>query len=312
MSKPILITNATGNQGSAVLKALVAHPSFDPQTYSILAVTRNAQSSTAQSLASQSPAVKIVEGNLDDVPALFKSALEATKGTPIWGVYSVQISMGKGVTHEGEIRQGKELVNESVKNNVQHFVYSSVDRGGDERSWNNATPILHFQSKHDIELHLRDKAGSKMGWTILRPVAFMENLAMNFQSKVFLALLKNTLGYDNKKLQWVSCNDIGEVAALSFMDPSSWNKKAVGLAGDELSVKELGDRVEKAIGSRLEPTFWPLGSLLGVAVKEMGSMVSWFGEEGYGVDIAKLKQVHPGLRDVESWAKKDSKFQAGG
>jgi len=53
-------------------------------------------------------------------------------------------------------------------------VYSSVERGGDEKSWENPTLIPHFASKHRIELHLREAAEDKMMWTILRPTAFME------------------------------------------------------------------------------------------------------------------------------------------
>ncbi len=55
------------------------------------------------------------------------------------------------------------------------FVYSSGAWRRDEKSWANATPIPHFQTKQLIEIHLRDKAQG-MGWTILRPVAFMDNL----------------------------------------------------------------------------------------------------------------------------------------
>ena len=138
----------------------------------ILAVTRDANSSSAQKLLKKSPSIQIVEGNLDNVPELFETA-EKVSLDPIWGVYSVQVSTGKGVTHEGEIAQGKAMVDESVKHGVKHFVYSSVDRGGDEVSWDVETPIPHFQSKYHIEHYLRDNAGP-MGWTILRPVAFMD------------------------------------------------------------------------------------------------------------------------------------------
>lgn len=168
MTHVILVTGATGNQGGALVDALLAHQ----EDFTILAVTRDANSSSAKKLAAKSPSIKLVEGNQDDVPALFASALKVA--SPIWGVYSVQISMGKGVTHEGEIKQGKAMVDESLKHGVKHFVYSSVDRGGDEKSWSVETPIPHFQGKHEIEHYLKDQAGGKMGWTILRPTAFMD------------------------------------------------------------------------------------------------------------------------------------------
>jgi uncharacterized protein YbjT (DUF2867 family) len=169
MSKVILVTGATGNQGGAVIKALLKETS---QNFTILAVTRDPDSGSSQKLAKKSTSIKLVQGNLDDVPAIFAAAKEVVK-EPIWGVYSVQISMGKGVTFDGEIAQGKAMIDESVKNSVKHFVYSSVDRGGDEKSWDNETPIPHFQTKYQIDRYLRESAG-QMGWTILRPVAFMD------------------------------------------------------------------------------------------------------------------------------------------
>lgn len=162
MAKSILVTGATGKQGGAVLTALANNADF-----TILAVTRNASGESAQKLKSKGNNVTVVQGDLNDVPALFNNAREAAK-SPIWGVYSVQLSQGTGVTHEGEIKQGKDMIDESIKAGVKHFVYSSVERGGDEASWENPTPVPHFQSKYDIERYLRDKAGS-MGWTILRP-----------------------------------------------------------------------------------------------------------------------------------------------
>ncbi|KAI0004842.1 NAD(P)-binding protein [Xylariaceae sp. FL0662B] len=232
MSNTILVTGATGKQGSAVINALLSRKA---DAFIILAVTRDASSPKAKRLASKSPSVKLVQGNLDDVPALFQEALKV-QSQPIWGVYSVQISIGKGVTQKSEVGQGKALIDGAIKAGVRHFVYSSVERGGDEASWNNPTPIPHFQSKYQIERYLRDstsagKLGHSMGWTILRPVAFMDNLAPDFPTKVFLAALHNTLG--NKPLQWVATPDIGVFAAKAFFDPGRWDRKAVGLAGDE-------------------------------------------------------------------------------
>ena len=122
----------------------------------------------AQKLQSKGNNIKVVEGDQDDVPGLFANAQKAADSKGIWGVYSVQVSQGKGVTHEGEIKQGKAMVDEAVKAGVKHFVYGSVERGGDEKSWENETPIPHFESKYQIEHYLKEKAGS-MGWTILRP-----------------------------------------------------------------------------------------------------------------------------------------------
>jgi uncharacterized protein YbjT (DUF2867 family) len=242
MSKVLLITGATGKQGGSVVDALLQ---LKNNQFAILAVTRNATSAGAKKLAQKSPLIKIVQGDLDNCPALFDEA-QRVESRPIWGVYSVQISMGKGVTMESEVTQGRALIDESIKRGVKHFVYSSVERGGDEHSWANPTPIPHFQSKYHIEHYLRDatakgRHGEAMGWTILRPVAFMDNLAPGMPTKVFLAAMNNWL--QGKSTQWIATRDIGVFAAKAFEDPEFWNKRAVvsGRYSSLLNIEEIED-----------------------------------------------------------------------
>jgi len=167
MSKVLLITGATGKQGGATIDALLDSP--EAQKFTILAVTRNPDSPSAQKLKGRG--VKIVKGDLNDCPAIFESA-KTVEAQPVWGVFSVQVPMGKGASEEA---QGKALVDAAVANGVKMFVYSSVDRGGDEKSPDNKTQVPHFISKYNIEKHLVEKAKEAgMNWCILRPVAFMD------------------------------------------------------------------------------------------------------------------------------------------
>lgn len=204
--KVLLITGATGKQGGSLIDQIISDSQASSQ-FNILAVTRDSNSASSQKLAAKSPSITLVQGNLDDCAALFAEAKNVTS-EPIWGVFSVQISMGKGVTQEGEIKQGCDLFDESIKNGVKFFLYSSVERGGEERSWENPTGVGHFQTKQKIELHIRDNAGDKIQWAVLRPVGFFENLAPGMPSKVFVTATKNTVGTD-KRLQYVSIKDIG-------------------------------------------------------------------------------------------------------
>ena len=308
-NKAILVTGATGKQGGSVLNQLASHPTSSQ--FTLLAVTRNAESTSAKRIVERHPQVLLVQGDLNDVPGLFASAKstlkEAGKPEQIWGVYSVQISMGPGVTTEFEVKQGSDLIDESIKEGVTHFVYSSVDRGGNEHSFNNPTPIPHFQTKQEIEKHLLDKAGKngeKMGWTILRPVAFMDNLEPGMKSKVFLTALRDTL--KGKPNQWVSVEDIGIFGARAFREPEEWNARAEGLAGSELTMDEMSGCFERAIGQPVPYAFSFMGSALMWAVTEVNIMINWFAGEGYGVDIARLKKEEPQLCDFERWLKERS------
>ena len=84
MPRTILITGATGQQGGATIRALQG------TDFEILAVTRNPESPNAQRLAQQNSNIKLVQGDLNNVPAIFHSA-KAVATQPIWGVLSVQV-----------------------------------------------------------------------------------------------------------------------------------------------------------------------------------------------------------------------------
>ncbi|XXH04337.1 hypothetical protein Hte_010751 [Hypoxylon texense] len=311
MPKVILVTGATGKQGSAVISALLNQ---DASKFTILAVTRDASSASATRLAQKSPSIKLVQGNLDDVPTLFREARRVHPQQSIWGVYSVQISVGKGVTLESEVAQGKALIDESIKASVKHFVYSSVERGGDDASWDNPTPVPHFQSKYHIERHLRDatgpgKPGAATGWTILRPVAFMDNLAPGFPTRVFMAALHNHLGGGDKPMQWVAASDIGVFAAKAFADPARWDRRAVGLAGDELSWRQLDAAFAEATGSPAPTSYWFFGSALTYVVTEVALMIGWFASDGYKADVRARRKDHPDMLTMEKWLVKESAFE---
>lgn len=304
MSRALLITGATGRQGGAVINALAAK---QPSDFLLLAVTRNAQSPSAKRLAAKSPNIKLVEGDLESIPSLFQSAKKVAGAIPLWGVYSIQTSGGKAAILEEEVRHGKGLIDESIKAGVQHFVYSSVDRGGDERSWDNPTPVPHFETKHQIEHHLRDSTSdgkSTMGWTILRPTTFMDNLGPSFAMKVFLTLLRDIM--KDKPAQWIATEDIGYFAAEAFSDPTAWNKKAIGLAGDELTFSQLSQSFERATGSPAPTTFGLLGKALKYGVPEMGGMVSWWYDDGYGANVAETRRIHPNATTMEAYLKRSA------
>ncbi|PQE08991.1 nucleoside-diphosphate-sugar epimerase family protein [Rutstroemia sp. NJR-2017a WRK4] len=307
----ILITGATGKQGGSVIRSLIKCNA----PFTILAVTRNAHSPSALKLAQTSPKIKLVEGDLDDPAALFRTARsKLPASTPIWGVFSVQVAKPKS---DIEKRQGIALIDESIKQNVKHFVYSSVDRGG-SRSSSNPTKIPHFIYKHEIEQHLMaststsssaaGETSSAMDWTILRPTAFFENFTPDYLGKVFTAAWEMTLK-ENKSLQMIATSDIGSFAAKAFMNPEEAKGKMISLAGDDLTYEEM-ERIFKEKTGREVPTTWKLPvKLMMLAVKELGVMFKWFGEEGYNADVKELKKEEPELKDFGTWLETESRFE---
>lgn len=198
-----------------------------------------------------------------------------------------------------EERQGKALIDSAIKFGVKHFVYSSVDRHGDD-SINNKTDIPHFISKHNIEHHLfKATKGKDMSWTVLRPVAFMENFDGGFVGKVFTAAWKSVV--KSRPLQLVATDDIGVFAAKSFTDPEKYAGRSVSLAGDELTYEQMQKVFVNKTGAEAPRTLDIVAKGVLWMSKEMGTMFSFFEREGYGADIKALKKEHPGLIDLGTW-----------
>ncbi|KAI5265917.1 NAD(P)-binding protein [Aureobasidium subglaciale] len=305
MSKGLLITGATGKQGGAVIDALIDSPSHSSE-FTILAVTRNPTSASASALQKKSSAIKIVTGDLNDIPGIFNAAEAIHK--PIHGVFSVQTFAGQGQNVESEEKQGKALIDEALKRGVNHFVYTSVDRGGD-KSLDNPTEIPHFRSKHNIERHLVDSTkGSTMSYTILRPVAFMDNWVPGFMGKMFGAMWTSAIA-PNHKLQLISVRDIGHFAADAFRNPARFNNRALSLAGDELTFSQASKVWQETMGYGAPVTYSFMGAGLLWASKELGTMFRWFEMDGYSVDIPALKKEHPGLQTLGDWIVKESAYK---
>ncbi|GAM88857.1 hypothetical protein ANO11243_068910 [Dothideomycetidae sp. 11243] len=292
MSRAVLVTGATGSQGGAVVSALASASS----DLTILAVTRNPDSPSAQKLLSQSANIKLVKGDFSDVPAMFTAAKAIHPN--IWGVYSVQ-TVSDTTT---EVTQGKAMIDSALAHNVKQFVYSSVERGGDgSASYDNETDIPHFMTKYTIEHHLVDSAkGTDMLYAILRPVAFMDNFKQGFGTKVFVAALKTVMPVD-KKLQWVDVRDIGYFAAQALLHPEQWRDRSISIAGDDLTVDELDKVFRNVAGVPLPSTFSPLGYALRAFVYDFRKMLNFMAEASFGADIAALKKEHPGLRSFGDW-----------
>jgi uncharacterized protein YbjT (DUF2867 family) len=301
-STNILVVGATGKQGGAVVQAILNLRSTRLQ---ILALTRNAKSETAQSLVKSSPGyIELIQGDVTEPGPIFESQPEAS-------IRSMFV-----VTSPGKIDEEKQaipLIDAAVEHGVKHIVFSSVERGGDEKSWDNPTTIKHFYQKHNIEHYLRDKAAASDGtftWTILRPTAFLDNMNPGIFCSVFTSMWASALKPETK-LQLISVHDIGTLAAQALTSPEEWSGKAVGLAGTELTLTEAKDRFKSVTNKDLPECWTFVGSTMLWAIKEVGAMFAFFENEGYHVDIEALRKKESSLQDFETWLKESSKWRNG-
>ncbi|RFU32665.1 hypothetical protein B7463_g3655, partial [Scytalidium lignicola] len=294
MPSSILVTGATGNQGGAVIKALLNSPNFSSSDITIYALTRNPDSPGAKALVEKdSKAIRLLKGDLSDPVAIFKGAPDT-----INSVFCVTIPNFSGA--EKEEVQSKAFIDAAVENGVEHFVLTSVDRHGADSDTND-TNVPHFKSKANVERHLKEKStSSNISWTILRPVAFMENIQPGFMGTIFGTAWKIALP-PTTKIQLISTEDIGYFGAQALLKPKEYHARAISLAGDELTFAE-GDKVFREVtGKPIPTTFGFIVRFLLWAVNDVGEMFRWFADVGYAADVQALRQEYRGLRSFKDW-----------
>lgn len=287
----LLVTGATGKQGGALIASLLASPSSPFKLYGL---TRNTSSPRSRTLASQN--VTMIQGDTTRPSDIF------ARLPPIWGVFSVTLP------GQNEEAQAIPLIDESIKHGVKHFVFTSADRGN-EKSDEDPTTVPHFITKFNIEKHLKAEAAKDKGgmtWTILRPVAFFDNLTPDLIGKAFARMVQQMEGV---KLAMVGTKNIGRVAATVFLEDDKYRGKAFPIVGDQMDFEEMQKIFRKTVGKDLQLAPGFLASFFKWAVSDLGIMFAWFKKGGYAWDTQEARKAFPDLEDFATWLRDSSKFE---
>src|SRR5467141_3726980 len=276
----ILVTGATGQQGGAVARELLA------RKHTVRAMTRKSDSDAAKALARQG--AEVVKGDLNDSESL-RRALQGA-----WGVFAVQNTWEAGV--EGEEVQGKRIAELARKAGVQHYVYTSVG------SAHRKTGIPHFDNKWRIEETVRGLGFPSQ--VILRPVFFMDNLLAPF------SLQGSTLAWalgPSTKLQMIAVDDIGWFGARAFTDAAALNRREIDLAGDVRTMPEAAEILTEALGRPIAFAQTPIEQVRQYS-EDTALMVQWFERVGYSADIAGLeREFGRALTKLPDWARRHAR-----
>ncbi len=226
-TRPVLITGATGNQGGAVARALLA------AGRPIRALVRDPSSAGAASLAEAG--ATLVRGDLDDPASLDEAAAGAG------AVFSLETANYADLMADFEVQRVRNLVAAGRRAGIEQIVHSSVsgagndDPGAFDERWG-AFPAHYWRSKIAAEAVVRE-AGFRH-WTILRPAGFMENLKQ--PSLWFAGYTSNRLTVVNDldtPRPWIAVKDIGTATLAAVSDPQRFHEVVLELAGDEVSLR---------------------------------------------------------------------------
>ncbi|MFG2647767.1 NmrA/HSCARG family protein [Streptomyces sp. NPDC048436] len=275
--KIVLVTGATGGQGGAVARRLLA------SGWAVRALVRDPDQPGAKNL--KALGAELFAGDLNAPGSLLAAARD------VYGVFSVQPADLIHPDPEAEVRQGKNVADAAKAAGAAHLVYSSVGAAGRESG------VAHFESKAEIEAHIDALA---VPATVLRPVFFMENWpymvpeAQNGERVGSIALDADT------SLQMIALSDIGRISAEVFGNPAEFIGEKIEIAGDELTVRQIAEAFSRADGIPTRFERQPIDELRSGA-GELANMFDWLSEEGYEADITALRERHPELLTLEVW-----------
>lgn len=261
-SDRILVTGATGQQGGATARELLA------AGHKVRAMTRRPDGDAGRALAALG--AEVVLGDLDDAASLGRALSGA------WGVFAVQNTWEAGV--EQEEVQGKRIAEAARRADVQHFVYASV--GSAHRN----TGVPHFDNKARVEETVRSLGFPS--YAILRPVFFMENfLSPSFKQAIDNGVLAVGMS-PSVPLQMIAVADIGRYGRAAFERHTDLNGEAMDIAGDTMTMPEVAAAISRVAGRVVTHVQVPIEEVRKFS-EDLALMFQWFERVGYDADIGR-------------------------
>ncbi|MGP3791498.1 NmrA/HSCARG family protein [Pseudomonas sp. B392_1p] len=274
----ILVTGATGAQGGATARELLA------AGYQVRFLTRNLDTLAAQALIALG--AEGVTGDMEDAA----SVAAAMQGT--YGVFSVQIPDSAGT--DAERRHGQALVDAALAAGVTHFVHTSVCEAGKHTGFPRWESGYWWQKywtdKWDVEEAVRN-AGFPF-WTVLKPAFMMDNFAQPKaqymfphlqQGKIITALLPAT------RMQLIAADDVGVLARAALDSPERFKHKNIDLAAEALTMEEVAATLGRALGKSVSAqSLTPEEAIKAGLFPGWVRSQEWTNEVGYRADIDAL------------------------
>ncbi|MEZ0453687.1 NmrA family NAD(P)-binding protein [Sphingobacterium thalpophilum] len=275
--KKILITGATGKQGSAAAYELLKN------NFEIYALTRDPQSLQAVSL--EKAGAVLIKGDLEDAEGL-KDILKKVDGLylvlpPVW--------VSSKETDEKEAEIGIQTIRLAKEQGVKFVLYSSV-LGSDKQD------SFRPKFKFTIEKYLLE---SGLKASVIRPATFMENLLLpsfGLGEGKFINPLP-----EGRAISWVSTNDIGTFVRIIFQNYQEFDGKTIDFGGDLYTPKQIVQLLESKLQQAINLVQVPL-EILYQQSETFAKLVEMIDREGYDpIDYQFLSSWMPKLTGFGEW-----------
>ncbi|MFE8018228.1 NmrA family NAD(P)-binding protein [Streptomyces antibioticus] len=235
-SHTVLVTGATGQQGGATARALLA------AGVPVRALVRDPRSKSAQAI--EAMGAELVQADLSNRASL-GPAVEGVRA-----VFSVQRPpmTETSVDFAGELAQATNLVDAAKAEGVRQFVQSSTSGVGEHTrvaGWAEGRWVAmadYFHTKQAIMEAVRGAGFAR--WTVIKPAFFMENLPLLAPRGPRDGLL--TVLKPETELALVAVRDIGMAAAHAFRYPDRFHQLELELAGDLRTMGQIAQTLSAA------------------------------------------------------------------
>jgi len=239
--KIIAVVGSTGSQGGGLAYAILNDASGG---FACRAITRKTDGEKAKALAAKG--AEVVNADLDDVESLKKAFAGA------YGVYGVT-NFWEHFSGEKEKAQAKNIAEAAKAAGVKHVVWSTLE---DTRKLmapdDKRMPML--QEKYRVP-HFDAKAEANAYFAGL-PVTYL--VTSFYWDNFYMFGLAPKKGADGKyawaypmgnaKMAGIAAEDIGKVAYGIFKAGNEYIGKTVGIVGENLTVAEMGEKLNKGLG----------------------------------------------------------------
>ncbi|WP_020124753.1 NmrA/HSCARG family protein [Streptomyces canus] len=297
-SAPVLVTGATGKQGGATARALIA------AGFPVRALVRDPAS--APSLAVEALGAELVKGDLLDRD----SVTRATEG--VRAVFSVQIAPGsaEGFDFDLEAAQAVNLIEGARAAGVSHFVQSTVSGAGqhtaefpgwDEGRWAHMEP--YYSTKSRIQDRVRE-AGFPY-WTLLKPGFFMDNFlpSMGFYLPRGVEGGLVSVVKPETSMPLVAVRDIGSAAAAAIAAPEKFNTVELELASDYLSMTQIAEILSRVLDVPLSAPEMTMEEAFAAGMPPMGAAHELYNVVGQPARPEFARDLGIPLTSFEDWAR---------
>ena len=279
----ILVTGATGNQGGATARRLLA------AGRPVRALVRDPAAPAAVALAAAG--AELARGDFDD-PASMRPALDGAGA--VFGIPPT--AFGPAGPDQGlEVARGRALIDAAAAAGVEQVVFSTVASASVT-----STGVAGSAGKALIGQYLLDRIARP---TVLRPVRFMTN----YLSAGVMGIDGITGGVHrhlfppDEPMQVIAVEDIAEFAALAFADPARFAGRTLELAGDQPTPAEAAAAIAAAAGIPLRYEQLTEAEAAAISPDLADIRKRWQAGDRWQADIEALRVIHPGLRTLADW-----------